>query len=362
MLLPWHVLHPLITDTLVAEPQEASQPSHFHFGVFWLGATLHEQETAQASLLRLPIAFSRVGKKQNGSDFQFALSRAEKKRNGSNFQLVFSRAGWFTLPGKNKMVQTSNLGQEKAKLRRLPICVFPTREKAICLTDQKQLWLQPNRRPSANQQTLCVCVSSARSCYILRTARWSHRPCCVSNYSRRTNHLTSHSGHAMSASAAGVSSACFQQEEWSGVGFGPVVFRVRNANLSPYLRSFPPQRISQGRGKAIGSLLQIGSLKRKWYDTDFQFAFSRAGKKQNGSDFQFAFSQAEKKQNGSDFQFAFSRAGKKQNGSDFQFAFSQAGKKQNGSDFQFPFSPGREKAIGSDFQFAYSRPGKKQNG
>ena len=133
MLLPWHVLHPLITDTLVAEQQEASQPSHFHFGVFWLGATLHEQETAQASLLRLPIAFSRVGKKQNGSDFQFALSRAEKKRNGSNFQLVFSRAGWFTLPGKTKWSRLPICffpGREKAKWFRLPIYFFPTREKA----------------------------------------------------------------------------------------------------------------------------------------------------------------------------------------------------------------------------------------
>ena len=56
---------------------------------------------------------------------------------------------------------------------------------------------------------------------------------------------------------------------------------------------------------------------------DFQFAFSRPGKKQNGSDFQFAFFQAGKKQNGSDFHFAFSRPGKKQNGSDFHFAFSR---------------------------------------
>ena len=35
--LPWHVLRPLITDTLVAEEQEASQPSHVHFGVFLVG-------------------------------------------------------------------------------------------------------------------------------------------------------------------------------------------------------------------------------------------------------------------------------------------------------------------------------------
>ena len=62
MQLPWHVLCALITDTLIAEEQEASQPSSFHVGVFlvgpsqavfmlvcfWLGPALHEQETAQS--------------------------------------------------------------------------------------------------------------------------------------------------------------------------------------------------------------------------------------------------------------------------------------------------------------------------
>ena len=85
--------------------------------------------------------------------------------------------------------------------------------------------------------------------------------------------------------------------------------------------------------------------------------FSRAGKK-HGSDFEFAFSRAGKKQNGSDFQFAFSRAGKKQNGSDFEFAFSQPGKKQNGSDFQFAFwkqaAPAR-----LELPFAFFQPGTK---
>ena len=37
MQLPWHVLCPLITDTLIAEEQEASQPIHFHVGVFLVG-------------------------------------------------------------------------------------------------------------------------------------------------------------------------------------------------------------------------------------------------------------------------------------------------------------------------------------
>ena len=131
-------------------------------------------------------------------------------------------------------------------------------------TDQKQQTTNP----------ACVCVSSARSRYILRTARWSHRPCCMRTYSRRTNHLTSHTctcGHAMSASAAGVSSACFQQEEWSGVGFGPVVFRIHNANLSPYLRSFPRQRIFQGSGKSNWKCIRLpicffpGREKAKWF-------------------------------------------------------------------------------------------------
>ena len=37
MQLPWHVLCPLTTDTLIAEEQEASQPSSFHVGVFLVG-------------------------------------------------------------------------------------------------------------------------------------------------------------------------------------------------------------------------------------------------------------------------------------------------------------------------------------
>ena len=81
---------------------------------FWLGSTLHEQETAQSG--------------------QFAQT--------SNLL--------FPGPGKSKMAQTSNLffprpgkskrlrlpicffpGREKAKWFRFPICFFPTREKAI---------------------------------------------------------------------------------------------------------------------------------------------------------------------------------------------------------------------------------------
>ena len=183
--------------------------------------------------------------------------------------------------------------------------------------------------------------------YILKTARWSHRPYCIRTYSRRTNHLTTHTytcRHAMSTSAAGVSSACFQQEKWSGVGFDPIVFRVHNANLSPYLRNFPR------REKTIKNI------------SDFQFAFSRAGKKQNNSDFQFTFDPGRKKAKRPDFQFAFSRPGKKQNGSDFEFIFFQVGKKTKWFRLPFCFFPGRKKKQNNpDFQFAFSRPGKKQN-
>ena len=114
---------------------------------FWLGTTLHEQETAQSgqfaqtSNLLVPgpgkskmvqtsnllfpgpgkskmvqtsnllmvqtgsdfqFAFSRPGKKQNGSDFQFAFFQAGKKQNGSDFHFAF-------FPGREKAkFQTSN--------------------------------------------------------------------------------------------------------------------------------------------------------------------------------------------------------------------------------------------------------------
>ena len=252
MLLPWHVLRPLITDTLVAEEQEASQPNHFHFGVFWLGATLHEQETAQASLLRLPICFFRgffPGREKakwfrlNGPDFQF----------GKQFASQISNC--FLQPGNNQ-----------------------------------------RRRGSSPQ-------SSA-----YKSSALSIRP--------RLSEKIAFSGFAMA-----------------------------NWMSRPLIHfAFP--------------------------GSDFQFAFSRAGKKQNGSDFQFAFSRAGKKskmvqtsnllspepgkrQNGPDFQFAFSRAGKKQkapgkkqNGPDFQFAFSRAWKKQRAqtSNLLFP-GPGKSKMV-----------------
>ena len=168
MQLPWHVLCPLITDTLIAEEQEAKQFSCWCvFG--WAQPSMNKRRLSQASLLRLPIclfpgrekakwfrlricffrgrekakwfrlriclwfrlpicffpgrekakrpdfqfAFSRPGKKQNGSDFQFAFFQAGKKQNGSDFYFAFfpgrEKAKWFRLP----MVQTSNSGKSK---------------------------------------------------------------------------------------------------------------------------------------------------------------------------------------------------------------------------------------------------------
>ena len=82
---------------------------------FGLGATLHEQETAQSG------QFAQTS--NNGLDFQFAFSRAGKKQNGQDFQpshfhfagCVF---GW-AQPSMNKR----RLSQ--ASLLTLPICFFP---------------------------------------------------------------------------------------------------------------------------------------------------------------------------------------------------------------------------------------------
>ena len=77
---------------------KTSNQAIFMLVCFWLGAALHEQETAQSGQFAqsdFQFAFSRPGKKQNDLDFQFAFSRAGKKQNGQE------------------------------------ICFFPTREKAI---------------------------------------------------------------------------------------------------------------------------------------------------------------------------------------------------------------------------------------
>ena len=142
---------------------------------------------------------------------------------------------WFRLP------ICFFLGRETAKLSRLPICFVPGREKAKCFrhalafsragkkqngSDFQFAFSRPGKKQNVSDFQLASQISN---CFL--------QP-----------HLTYL--HLMRASAAGVSSACFQQEEWSGARFGPVVFRVRNANLSPCLRSFPRQRIFQGSGKS----------------------------------------------------------------------------------------------------------------
>ena len=88
---------------------------------FWLGTTLHEQETAQS------------GQFAQTSNLLFPGPGKSKMVQTSNLL--------FPGPGKSKMVQTSNLlmvqtsnllfpGPGKSKTARLPICFFPAREKA----------------------------------------------------------------------------------------------------------------------------------------------------------------------------------------------------------------------------------------
>ena len=154
--------------------------------------------------------------------------------------------------------------------------------------------------------------------------------------------------------------------------------RARKKQIGSQTSNF--QLLFPGPGKSMAK----GSRCGRENGSGFQFAFSRAGKKQKAQTSNLLFpgpragkklaqtsnllSQAGKKQNGSDFhfQFAFSRARKKQNGPDFQSAFSRAEKKQNGSDFAFS-RPGK-KQIGSlsrksklDIQFAFGKAEKKSN-
>ena len=118
---------------------KTSNQAIFMLVCFWLGATLHEQETAQSGQFAqsdFQFAFSRAGKKQNDLDFQFAFSRAGKKQNGQDFQ-----PSHFDCPTlheqetaqSGQFAQTSNCffqGREKAKWFRLPTCFFPGLEKA----------------------------------------------------------------------------------------------------------------------------------------------------------------------------------------------------------------------------------------
>ena len=138
----------------------------------------------------------------------------------------------------------------------------------------------------------------------------------------------------------------------SGVGwwFGPVVFRVHNANLSPYLRSFPRQRIFQGSGKSNWKCIRLpicffpGRQKAKWFR--LPICFSQPGKKQNGSDFQFAFSRAGKKQNGQTSNLLFPGPGKRKMVQTSNLLFSKPGKSKmvQTSILLFP-GPGKSKMV-----------------
>ena len=139
---------------------------------FWLGTTLHEQETAQSgqfaqtSNLLFPgpgkskmvqtsnllcsdfqFVFFQAGKKQNGSDFHFAFSRAGKKQNGSDFPFAFSR---------------------------LPICFFPAREKAKCII--LAVW-----NPAWKQAAPSACGIRARNLLFMNLAPYPLGPSSLKN-------------------------------------------------------------------------------------------------------------------------------------------------------------------------------------
>ena len=96
---------------------------------FWLGATLHEQETAQSGQFAQTsnLLFPGPGKSKMVQKSNLLFPGPGKSKMVQTSNLLFPR------PGKSKMVQTSNLlfpTREKAKWFRLPICFFPGREKA----------------------------------------------------------------------------------------------------------------------------------------------------------------------------------------------------------------------------------------
>ena len=99
-----------------------------------------------------------------------------------------------------------------------------------------------------------------------------------------------------------------------------------------------------GPGKAKGS--------------GFQFALSRAGKKQNGSDFQFAFSRAWKKQKAQTSNLLFPGLGKSKTVQTSNLLFPGPGKsKQLRLILLFP---AREKAKWFRLPLAFSRPAKSK--
>ena len=158
---------------------KTSNQAIFMLVCFWLGAALHEQETAQSGQFAqsdFQFAFSRAGKKQNDLDFQLAFSRAGKKQNGQDFQprhfdcptlheQETAQSGQFAQtsnllfpgPGKSKMVQTSNLffpRPGKSKRLRLPICFFPAREKAKLFQISNLLFPNPGKSNRKSEEQL----------------------------------------------------------------------------------------------------------------------------------------------------------------------------------------------------------------
>ena len=150
-----------LTHWLLRNRKPANQ-AVFMLVCFWLGTTLHEQETAQsgqfaqtsnllfpgpgkskrfrlricffptrekAKWFRLPICFFPGREKAKRPDFQFAFSREKAK--WFRLRICFfpsrEKAKWFRLPF------CFFPAREKAKWSRLPICFFPAREKAKCI-------------------------------------------------------------------------------------------------------------------------------------------------------------------------------------------------------------------------------------
>ena len=365
MQLPWHVLHPLITDTLVAEEQEASQPSHFHFGVVWLGATPHEPETAQASLLRLPICLSGPGKSKMAQTFK--LLGAGKSKMVQTSKLLFPG------PGKSKMVQTSNF-------------LFPDPGKSNMHQTSNFESNLPHRFPIAFSSLETISTGEVRAHNLLLISFVPYPLGYISlenkpfSGSRQTGYPARSSNLLFPAQTSNLLFPGPEKEKWFRI---PICLFPGREKAKGSDFQFAFSRPGKSKMVQTSNLPFPGQEKAKWprlpicffpgwekaKGSDFQFAFSRAGKKQNGSDFQFAFSGPGKSKvvktsnllspnpgkskmvqtfqgGGISCRLSFfSRAGKKQNGSDFQFAFSWAGKKLNGSsNLLFP-GPGKSKMV-----------------
>ena len=123
---------------------------------FWLGTTLHEQETAQSGQFAQTsnLLFPGPGKSKMVqtssllcSDFQFVFFQAGKKQNGSDFPFAFSR---------------------------LPICFFPAREKAKCII--LAVW-----NPAWKQAAPSACGIRARNLLFMNLAPYPLGPSSLKN-------------------------------------------------------------------------------------------------------------------------------------------------------------------------------------